>query len=1081
MNHCSSYNILLVSNCPENCSILTGYLQQDTLYTYEIAECTTAKAVVSWCQEKTPDVILLDFSLLDEYGLAFLEKLRSPQVNDTFTHINNNQYPVILLIEQGQENLAFDGMKCGAQDYLVKNKLTPEILQRVIHHNIQKIYLTQKLEQTQAALQESEERWNLTIDGSNDGIWDWNIQTNQIFFSPRWKQMRGFAEDEINYSLEEWIKRIHPDDRDRILKAVADYFAHKSPFFQEEYRVQHKDGSYLWVLDRGQALWDESGNVIRMSGAETDITKHKQIEEALRESEHRYATLAKACPVGIFRLDATGNCIYVNDYWSQMTGKPTEAALDKGCVDSIHPEDRDHVFGKWVEAMTQRKMYRNEGRFLRADGSVIWFYVQILPEIDQKGNIIGYVGTLTDISEQQAALRDRTQAEQELIRNRDLREAIFNESTDALFLVDPESLLTIDCNRRAMELFEAANKTELLGIEGRILQRRPFTTDEIASIVDQMDKKGFWSQELEYVTRQGKLFWGNLAAKPITIAGRTLNLVRVTDINERKKAEEKLWQTNEQLANTNAELARATRLKDEFLANMSHELRTPLNAILGMSEGFLEGVFGSINQKQAKAIATIERSGKHLLELINDILDLSKIESGKLELQISDVPVRSLCDASLTFIKQMAVKKSIRITTEISPDINTIQVDDRRLRQVLINLLSNAVKFTPEGGSVALKVWLEEITEAAEQKGNISPLFLSSSSICFCVIDTGIGIASADMSKLFQPFTQLDSSLNRSYTGTGLGLALVKRIASLHNGTVSVSSQVGQGSSFTVRIPYLRGENLLKRQITVPVPCYRLTAENTQVLIIEDSMPAADQITRYLSEMGMEFIVYPQGEGALEEVLRLRPALIILDLQLPNLSGWNVLNQLKSHPQTQEIPVIITSVVDEQITGMAQGAFAYLVKPITRSQLQVIIEKLQYPNFVDSQIGCVTIQPALERPVILLAEDNQANIDTISGYLESRGYNLILANNGQQALDFARAKCPNLIIMDIQMPGMNGLEAMRCIRHDPQLMNIPIIALTALAMSSDRATCLAAGANEYFTKPIKLKQLVLTIQQLLSS
>ncbi len=310
-------------------------------------------------------------------------------------------------------------------------------------------------------------------------------------------------------------------------------------------------------------------------------------------------------------------------------------------------------------------------------------------------------------------------------------------------------------------------------------------------------------------------------------------------------------------------------------------------------------------------------------------------------------------------------------------------------------------------------------------------------------------------------------------------MALVRRIATLHGGTVSVSSKIGQGSCFTVRIPYLTGDNVPTTQVRTSLPTYRLPGSNAQVLIIEDSVAAADQVTRYFREMQMQPMIYPQGEGAVEQVLRVQPALVMLDLQLPNLSGWNVLNQLKTNPKTKDIPVIIISVVDERSKGLAQGAFEYLVKPITRAQLQATIEKLQHSTRPDSANLIVVPEAVLDTPLILLVEDNQANIDTMSGYLESKGYDLILANNGQQAIDLVRIQRPDLIVMDIQMPGMDGLEAIRCIRDDQQFLDVPIIALTALAMPGDRETCLAAGANEYLTKPVKLKQLVAKIQQLL--
>ena len=267
-------------------------------------------------------------------------------------------------------------------------------------------------------------------------------------------------------------------------------------------------------------------------------------------------------------------------------------------------------------------------------------------------------------------------------------------------------------------------------------------------------------------------------------------------------------------------------------------------------------------------------------------------------------------------------------------------------------------------------------------------------------------------------------------------------------------------------------------QVATPLPNCSFPFDNAQILIIEDSISAAEQIARYLSECGIPSTIYPHGEGALEEVLRVQPSLVILDIILPNQSGWDVLTQLKTHPHTQDIPVLIVSVVDERSRGLAMGAFEYLVKPITRAELQAILRNLQYPILPESTALIVPIS-AGEPPLILLAEDNLANLDTISGYIESRGYRLIVAKNGQQAIDLAQAYRPNLIVMDIQMPGMDGLEAMRHIRAEGQT-HVPIIALTALAMPTDREKSLEAGANEYLTKPIKLKKLVTTIEQLLS-
>ena len=406
------------------------------------------------------------------------------------------------------------------------------------------------------------------------------------------------------------------------------------------------------------------------------------------------------------------------------------------------------------------------------------------------------------------------------------------------------------------------------------------------------------------------------------------------ELTERQQAQAQLTQRNE-------ELIRATRLKDEFLANMSHELRTPLNAILGMTEALQEeDVFGAVNDQQLKALKTVERSGSHLLELINDVLDVAKIEAGQVELDCTPTAIAALCNSSLAFVKQPALKKGIQLTVNLPANLLTITLDERRIRQVLINLLNNAVKFTPAGGQITLDVI------------PLAPGSDETPYLRFAVTDTGIGISPAEQQRLFQPFVQVDSALNREYQGTGLGLALVKRIVDLHQGRVGLTSEVGVGSCFTVDLPYAKG------MATIP-------DSNT------DSSPGSPSST-------------------------------------------------------------------------------------------------------------VATRPATA-PLILLAEDNEANISTMVSYLQAKGYRVDIAHNGQAALDRLQHLRPDLILMDIQMPGMDGLEAIGHIRRDPSLEQVPVIALTSLAMPGDRDRCLAAGATDYLSKPVRLKQLVEIIQTLLSS
>jgi len=388
--------------------------------------------------------------------------------------------------------------------------------------------------------------------------------------------------------------------------------------------------------------------------------------------------------------------------------------------------------------------------------------------------------------------------------------------------------------------------------------------------------------------------------------------------------------TNAELSAANAELARAAIMKDEFLASMSHELRTPLHAILGMAQVLGANIYGDLSESQLRALGTIEESGRHLLTLITDILDLSKIGAGKLELELGPVPVNEVCRATLRGAAADARTKDITLSLTVADGASILWADEGRLQQILGNLLDNAVKFTPEGGRVGLDV----TADSAEQV------------IRFTIWDTGIGIPGEAMDRLFQPFGQLDSSSTREYEGTGLGLSLVYRLTAMHGGSVSLESDMGAGSRFTVALPW---QHMLR--------------------------------------------------GASKE-----PAAEATALQLP----------------------------------------------------------------------------VHRRPLILLAENNKADIHAITEHLEDQGFRLMVAWDGAEAIRRAREDHPHAILMSRQLPGIDGLEATRRIRAFPDLGSIPIIALTALNLPGDRAQCLSAGIDAYLPKPVSMRRLVETIESRLA-
>ncbi|MCP4416983.1 MAG: response regulator [Chloroflexi bacterium] len=549
------------------------------------------------------------------------------------------------------------------------------------------------------------------------------------------------------------------------------------------------------------------------------------------------------------------------------------------------------------------------------------------------------------------------------------------------------------------------------------------------------------------------------------------------EITERKRAEAALEVERAQLARrveertldlqtANAELARAARMKDEFLASVSHELRTPLNAVLGISEALQEEVFGAMNERQLGSLRSIEESGRHLLSLINDILDLSKVEAGKLELELIPTPIEAVCQASLRMVKQNAHKKRLKIHSSYDSQVTTVVVDERRVKQILVNLLSNAVKFTPDGGEIGLDVVGDEEANA----------------ILITVWDTGIGIADDGLVHLFQPFVQLDSRLAREFSGTGLGLSLVLRMMELHGGSVAVQSEVGKGSRFTVSFPW-QGSNAVVDQL-LDHDLYKdlsYLAPWRSVVIVEDSPAMLTQLDRYFKDDGVSVRPFTQGKEALAFILTQPPDLVVLDIYLPDGSGWELLAAIRENPQTAAVSVLVTSVVDEQKRVLTAGADYCLVKPFTRAQVYMALQTMSVKMGADRN-GFVREKTAVSPRLILLAEDHEANINIFSSYLIAKGFDLILARNGVEAVARAQADRPDLILMDIQMPLMNGLEAIGIIRKDEDtaVSQIPIIAVTALAMPGDKEACLEAGANDYLSKPVGLRQLVETIETYLT-
>ncbi|MBE9101572.1 response regulator [Vacuolonema iberomarrocanum] len=706
-----------------------------------------------------------------------------------------------------------------------------------------------------------------------------------------------------------------------------------------------------------------------------DITDRKRVEESLRQSEAKNRGILSAIPDLMVRVNAEG---YYLDY---VRGNLGLNALHSA-VDPVGSRVTDLL----PPAIAQPKLQAIQRALETGELQVYEQQIQIEDRLQHEEVRIVRNGVnealimIRDISDRKLAEDALRQLNQELEnivaqRTADLRrsETRLQEAQQVARLGGWAFDVRTGDVSWSPEIFNIFGYDPSDSVPTFEQHRRNFSPKDFERF-NQCLKRAFqdgepYAIDLEIIRNDGSM--GYVFAKGEPVLDETGTPIRLTgilmDISDRKLAEAQLQETNEQLA-------RATRLKDEFLANMSHELRTPLNAILGMSEALQEEVFGSINEHQTQVIQTITSSGTHLLELINDILDLAKIESGQIQIQCQSASIPQIGHASVAFIKQQAFRKQIQLKLNITKDLPPVIVDDRRIRQGLINLLSNAVKFTPEGGQIILEICdIQNKPDYSQFGAEFSPTHESLpdgtksipsnaiNGIWMAVIDNGIGIAPEHLGTLFQPFLQIDSALNRQYNGTGLGLSLVKRVMDLHGGRVAVRSMPDVGSCFSIELPY-------------------------DTKIQADTQP------------------HPEPQKTVE---------------------------IPSH---SPLPI---STHDE----------------------------------ISSQAS----------PLILLAEDNEANISTISNYLKAKGYRILVANDGKNAISLAKQNDLDLILMDIQMPGMDGLQAIELIRQDSHLTDLPIIALTALAMVGDRERCLDAGANDYLSKPVKLSQLAHTIQNLLTT
>ncbi len=500
-----------------------------------------------------------------------------------------------------------------------------------------------------------------------------------------------------------------------------------------------------------------------------------------------------------------------------------------------------------------------------------------------------------------------------------------------------------------------------------------------------------------------------VSVSPLHLASGMVYNILIRDISERKEHEQSLLRAKEIAEQAN-------RMKSEFLANMSHELRTPLNAIIGFTEVLKDRLVGELNSEQHDYISEVFDSSHHLLALINDILDLSKVEAGKMELELSQVDVGYLLRNSLTIIKEKAHAHAIKLELELVDELEEIELDERKFKQIIYNLLSNAVKFTPDGGRIGLvaqrkEEWLDVV-----------------------VWDSGIGINAHDQIRLFQPFVQADGSIARKYQGTGLGLSLARRFANLHGGDIRLESAPGEGSRFTVRVPYKQVQECTEATHISTTRQQEADQGNLQapmLLVIEDNDQAAASMMAQLRNAGYRTLWARSGEEGLELLQQVRPDSILLDIMLPDMDGWQVLQQLKADSEFADIPVVVVSIVADAGKGMTLGALETLEKPVNREHLLKVVERATHT------------QDNTRHARVLVVDDDPQALELMRVQLEDHGYRVNCTGSGADAIGQLQSDPPDLLILDLMMPEVTGFDVLTIMHHHEEVAHIPVIILSA--------------------------------------
>jgi PAS domain S-box-containing protein len=796
-------------------------------------------------------------------------------------------------------------------------------------------------------------------------------------------------------------------------------------------------GEFLFLENTASPIRDVKGKIVSCLEVTRDTTEQKRAQEKLKKSEELYRNLFENTHDMIQSVAPDGHFVFANRAWLETMGY-TEAELpDLNLFQIIHPESLPHcqkMFAKIIAGESvnnaQATFVAKDGRSVLVEGNASGYYVN--------GKLVATQGIFRDITEHK-------RADEEL----KLRAQILDSANDAI--------LVHDADDNFIYVNEAACRTHGYSRKEFLKMKIPQLVDPersrpLAADRQELLKKGYIFVESVHVRKDGSLMPVEIHARTVGSGEGKLFLTVARDITERKKAEEALKQKMEELQAAYQKLQELDQMKDSFLSTVSHELRTPLTSIKSFSEILLN--YDEDRETQKEFLNIIKEESDRLTRLINDFLDLSKIEAGRMQWETVELSLAEVIQTAINATQALAAKTNLNVKVDVSPDLPTVLGDKDRLVQVVTNLLSNAIKFTPEGGMIQVKA----------QTLNKSKASRDSEMVMVSVSDSGIGIAAKDYKSIFEKFRQVGDTLTDKPQGTGLGLPICKEIIEHYGGNIWVESELGKGSTFFFTLPVMQ-----KTEAKIPEAKKKsakvVSKRGKTILVVDNEAHIRRFLKHELTNRGYHVLEASGGREAIELAREKRPNLITLDVLMPDLSGFDVTVVLKNDSDTKDIPILIVSVTEDKEKAYQLGANDYLTKPFT---IEALVDKINL-LLRDNQKS------------IMVVDDDKALVKSLKYELEKRDYATYVAYNGKEALATVKRHPPDLILLDIMMPEMDGYEVMKALKRKPETANLPIVVMTGIDIDGGRVKALSVGATEYLTKSGGFNKMFKAIENILYS